>query len=93
VPDEEDFEDDRSEFTINTIDDTSRTDINGLPKRPLSEEEVAEPAREVVEVGTPPSKFRRWESAFVDLHDFANLPSGRGNRVDSPTFECLGVGW
>ena len=46
VPDEEDFDDDRSAFTIKTIDNTSRTDIYGLPERPLSEEEVAEPARE-----------------------------------------------
>ncbi len=43
VPDEEDFEDDRSDFTTESVDDPSLTDIYGLPELCPGYEQGVEP--------------------------------------------------
>ena len=49
VPDEEDFEDDRSHFTTETVDDATATDIYGNLETPLIDEDVAELASQIDE--------------------------------------------
>jgi len=46
-----------------------------------------------VDVGTPPSGYQRWELAEVCFHGFADLPSTRDEKIDSPEFTCLGHQW
>ena len=49
VPDEEDFEDDRSHFTTETVDDATATDIYGNLETPPTDEDAAELASQIDE--------------------------------------------
>ena len=46
-----------------------------------------------VHVGTPPENFNGGTMTEVCFHGFANLPTIRGEDVDSPEFSCLGHQW
>lgn len=49
-------------------------------------------AREI-HVGTPPGEFQMEESIKIHYHDFANLPSRKGDIVKSAVFRCAGYDW
>jgi len=48
-----------------------------------------------VDVGNPPSSRNgnKWKEFQIQVHDFANLPFGRGQYIESPEFECNGLQW
>jgi uncharacterized small protein (DUF1192 family) len=47
----------------------------------------------VVHVGNPPKEWDGWESHLVHFHNFASLPSGKGECVMSPEFRGFGHEW
>ena len=48
----------------------------------------------IVNVGTPPPQdFEDWTTREIRFHGFANLPTTRGECVESPEFSCLGHQW
>ena len=49
----------------------------------------------IVDVGTPPDglKSEGWTTTVVQFHGFANLPTTRGEYVESPEFSCFGHQW
>jgi hypothetical protein len=47
----------------------------------------------VVHVGHPPKEWEGWESHLVHFHNFASLPSGKGELVWSPEFRSFGHEW
>ena len=49
VPDKEDFEDDRSHFTTETVDDAAATDIYGNLETPPIDEDAVELANQIDE--------------------------------------------
>ena len=48
-----------------------------------------------IDVGNPPSSRNdhKWKDFKFNVHDFANLPAGRGQYTLSPEFECNGHQW
>eukprot|EP00984_Skeletonema_dohrnii_P007006 scaffold2495_cov116-Skeletonema_dohrnii-CCMP3373.AAC.1 len=48
-----------------------------------------------VDMGNPPSSRNdnKWKEFQINVHDFANLPSGRDQYTESPAFECNGHQW
>ena len=61
VPDEEDFKDDGSQFTTETVDDAMATNIYGNPETPPDNEDTAELANQIDKPTqnprTPPPKI------------------------------------
>ena len=55
VPDDEDFDDDGSQFTTDTVDDAAATDIYGNLEMPPGDEDAAEPANQNCEHTQIPS--------------------------------------
>ena len=47
----------------------------------------------VVHVGHPPKEWEGWESHLVHFHNFASLPSGKGECVKSPKLRSSGHEW
>ncbi|KAL9183123.1 hypothetical protein ACHAXT_004910 [Thalassiosira profunda] len=48
----------------------------------------------IVDVGTPPDDFERWEAHLVRFHDFAKLSKQKGiDCTRSPKFTCAGHSW
>jgi len=47
----------------------------------------------IVDVGTPPDGTSNWTTTVVRFHGFANLPTTRGDIVESPEFSCFGHQW
>ena len=47
----------------------------------------------VVHVGHPPKEWEGWESHLVHFHNFASLPSGKGECVKSPELRGFGHKW
>lgn len=47
----------------------------------------------IVDVGSPPPNYQRWDTAEVHFHGFAELTTPPGDCVDSPEFTCLGHTW
>jgi len=48
-----------------------------------------------IDVGNPPSSRNgnKWKEFLFNVHDFANLPSGRDQYTLSPEFECNRLQW
>jgi len=48
-----------------------------------------------IDMGNPPSSRNdnKWKEFQFNVHDFANLPTGRGEYTESPAFECNGNQW
>jgi hypothetical protein len=47
----------------------------------------------VVHVGHPPNEWDGWESHLLHFHNFASLPSGKGECVKSPELRSFGHEW
>jgi len=43
--------------------------------------------------GHPPKEWEGWESHLVHFHNFASLPSGKGEWMESPEFSSFGHKW
>jgi hypothetical protein len=47
----------------------------------------------VVHVRHPPNEWDGWESHLLHFHNFASLPSGKGEYVKSPELRSSGHEW